>query len=318
MVNLDAIKRLIDIKSFTNLVDEKDIININNIISNNVDFFNQKRLLPGVIFVQELINKLPKERCKYGFRISQPTGVGQWQDTNGVIYDSTILNYLISEKNVIFDSDGIAEEIIFLESIPLFPESIELLCDFVSKLLKTDKVDDLSSFLLKVDGLSETYEGHDYFIRHIYINYRTNSVKLFLYKETNNTDRLKELIEYIATNKTSKFWQNANGIADCCSSRFYDESTLTGITIELTASRLSNHIGYNLQPALQNQEKYKESSSTIINDALRWEWIPEEYHKNLSEWGSCFGFKNLFIGYQIETILDQVTSRIIYGNSGFS
>jgi len=318
MVNLDAIKRLIDIKSFTNLVDDKDLENINVIINNNKEFFNQKRLLPGVIFIQEIDNKLPKERSKYGFRVSQPTGVGQWQDTNGIIYDSKLLNYLIAEKNVIFDADGIVEEIIFLESVPLFQESVEIACNFISRLLKVDQVDELSTFLMKVDGLDEKYEGHDYFIRQIYVNHRNNSVKLFLYKETNNNDRVKELVEYIATNKTSKFWQNACGIADCCSNRFYDDSTLTGITIEITPAGISNHVGYNLQPALQNPDKYKESSDVIINDALRWEWIPSEYHKNLMEWSSCFGFRNIFIGYQIETISNQISSRIIYGNSGLS
>lgn len=317
MVDFEALKKLVSTNSFRDLVNQQDITNIQSIIENNPDFFNQKRLLPGVMFIQEANNKVNKERSKYGFRVSQPTGVGQWQDTKGVIYNSKFLNYLINEKNVIFDSEGIVEEIIFCESVPLFSESIEYITTFISEVLKTEQLTSLSEFLHKIDGLSDEYEGHDYFVRQIFINYRNNSAKLWLYKETNNNERLKELVDHIATNKTSRFWQNANGIADCCQDRFYDPSTLTGVIIEITKDGLSDYVGYNFQPSPENADKYKETSNIILGDAIRWDWMNPEYSTQLSEWSSYFGFNNIFISFQVETISNQVNSRVIYGNSGF-
>lgn len=317
MVNLESLKKLVTTNSFSNLVNQKDLDNIQSIIDNNPEFFNQNKLLSGVLFIQELNNKSPKERTKYGFRVSQPTGIGQWQDTNGVIYNSKFLNYLIGEKNVIFDANGIVEELIFFESVPLFEQSIELICTFVSELLKKQISVSLSEFLTKVDGLSDEYVGHDYFIRNIHVNYETNSVRLFLYKETDDDSRLKELISHVAPNNSSKFWQNAHGISDCCQDRFYDPDTITGMIVEITPDGLNEYVGYSLQPAVESVEKYKESSNIIIDDIHKWQWINDTHRKDLNEWMSHFGFKNMFIGFQVETSSNQIKSRIIYGNDGF-
>lgn len=316
MVNLEALKNLVSTNTFSDLVVQQDLDNIQSIIENNPDFFNQKRLLSGVMFIQEITNKSPKDRTKYGFRVSQPTGVGQWQDTNGVIYNSKFLDYLIKEKNVVFDSEGIAEEIIFCESVPIFPESIDLIKSFICELLKTDDIKELSEFLLKIDGLSEEYVGNDYYIRQIFIDYRNNSIKLWLYKETNNVEGLKDLVSHIAKDKYSKFSQNALGIGDCCQSRFYDESTLTGLIIEVSKDGLSNYVGYNFQPSLEDPQKYMSSSNTILEDTARWEWITPKYSSTMSEWISHFGFNNIFVGVQVETTSTEVNTRIIYGNDG--
>lgn len=324
MVNLTSIRRLIDCGDYSHLIDETDYKNIDNLITHRQDVFNDKRLMDGIILVQEYSNNKPVEK-KYGVIVSQPTGVGQWQSVTKKIYDNKFLDYLLSVKNIIFNSNGeIEEEIIFFESVPIFNESIEMIQKFVSDLLEVDHVPNLSEFLSNVDGLCEDDElNHDYFLRQIYLNYKSKTAKLVLYKLSDNDNNLKTLVEKIATNKTSKFWANANGIAGCCSGYFCSPDIISGLMIEVDSAGLVDKVGYIAQPAQNTKfidNKFssiqQDSEQYLLSETCRWSWIPEDHAEQLSRWPNDSRFANLLLGFQIETTSKESISRIIYGNNG--
>jgi len=318
MVNLTSIRRLIDCGSYSELINETDYKNLENLITHRQDVFGNKKLHDGVMFVQEYVNKKPLERSKYAFMMSQPTGIGQWQSINGKIYENKILNYILEVKSITLSNNEVEEELIFFEYFPLFAESISYIKTFISELLGVADIPDISTFLSNIDGLSEDYTV-EYSLRYILHNHKSNSVKLYIFKRTDDTNNLTNLISKVATNKTSKLFQNANGVANCFSGLFYNENVNSSFFIEVTPDGICEQIGYAAVPG-QSRELVNAFSTVpqdcenhIISESCRWGWIPEEHSWKISEWKNDNRFTNVFISFDVSVTSNSVLSKVIYG-----
>jgi len=285
MVNLELLERLVNSGQFPSLVCKDDIANIQKIVDANPSFFGKpwhergsKRIDEGVYF--EISESEEKMYC---FTKKIPIDITQYQMCDGTIYESPLFKYAAPVVGYKFrESDPIhPDEVLGVNGdIPLFPVTIELICDLAAKVTGNPDTDKLCDVLSLLDFSSDmemvevpeanahltnqTLEDPparpykvqesndvviwDHDICNITLNNHTKTFKISVSKQHDfGPEKLRQVVEYMMPNAATKIRKNTESVLNVLASEsFVDDTVINNIEFEFTADGLSQQLTFQI------------------------------------------------------------------------
>ena len=287
MVNLD---HLTSISTYPNLFNSTDVDAIRELSEIYPDVVSSAHDSIGLI-------KSDKDTPKYGFKLSIPTGIEDYEYFNGNLGKNVLFKHLNKYKFLYFNNNVMTNEILSFESPPLIDPSIDALCQLATEV--TGNTD--TSSLREVLKMLEPDEFGDYEISTADISVINKSIRIGLHKTSCSIS--EEVLKYYGTRSNTKTYQNIEGVSSLVDNLIVDsDNNLVEIVIEFNSTGLVKEIGYALSTRfsydapegstpqdnfgvyLDRHESHKTSVSNISSSVKNWYWMSEEWEKEIVLW----------------------------------
>lgn len=280
MVNLTSIS------TYPNLFNSTDVDAIKELADMYPDVANDSI---GLI-------KSDKDTPKYGFKVTVPTGIEQYEYFSGHLGNNTLFKYLNKYKFLYFKNGVMTNEVLSFEAPPLIEPTIDALCQLATEV--TGNTD--TSSLREVLEILEPDELGDYEISTANLSMIDKSIRIGLMKES--TSISEDILKLYGTRSNTKTYQNIEGVSTLVDTLIDNDNNLVEMIIEFNSTGLVKEIGYalstqfaldapegttaqdNFQVYLERHESHKTSVNDISYNAKEWYWMSEEWQKEIILW----------------------------------